>query len=83
MIKRPFTVIDGGPAPDTPKERRRKRIIADCPPELVRCPRCSGNEVEWKILGMFWSATKRPVGGQKQLVCSTCERNGQRTVIWF
>jgi len=78
-VKKPgptFTVIDGGPEPETPKTRRLARIKAATPAVLVRCPRCTSNMMMQVRLGMFWSNGK-PVGGNKQIICADCHGRGE------
>lgn len=78
-----FRVIDGTPAPATPKEtaraKRRKAVPSDLE-HVVRCPRCTGISFFPVKLGMTWRNGK-PVGGQQQLICETCHRRGERVVI--
>ena len=80
---RPFVVIDGTPAPATPKEtaraKRRKAVTSDLE-HVVRCQRCTGISFMVVRLGMTWRNGK-PVGGQKQLICETCHRAGERVVV--
>lgn len=80
---RPFVVIDGTPAPATPKERARATRRKSVPPDLehvLRCHRCTGISFLEVRLGMTWRNGK-PAGGQKQLICETCHRAGERVVI--
>ena len=79
-----FTVIDGTPAPDTPQERRRVRMVATVPPQLVRCPYCSSNATVQVRLGMGRTRKgAKPSGGQKQIWCASCLMAGRMTVIDF
>lgn len=80
--KVPFTVIDGTAPPDTPLERMRRRLRENKPADLVRCPRCSSNLMVQIKIGMFWS-NKRPVGGQKQLICAKCLGRDEYVVVHF
>lgn len=80
---RPFVVIDGTPAPDTPKERaraRRRKAVTSELDHVLRCHRCTGISFLEVRLGMTWRNGK-PVGGQRQLICETCHRAGERVVI--
>lgn len=81
MADHPFKVIDGTPAPDTPRERTLARMRKMPAPEhVVRCPRCTGIAVIEVKIGMTYRRG-RAVGGQKQLICETCLGNGERIVI--
>ncbi len=81
MTKRPFKVIDGTPAPDTPAERVQARMRKQPKPEhLIRCPRCTGIAVIETKIGMTYRAGK-PVGGAKQLICAICLRGGEHVVV--
>lgn len=74
-------LIHGTKSPDTPKERVRKRISSHRhPAHIARCHRCNGIELKEVRIGM----TKRNgklIGGTKQWICASCERNGERVVV--
>lgn len=76
-----FRLIHGTAAPDTPKERVRKRLRSGRRPEhIAKCHRCNGIELKEVRIGM----TKRNgklTGGTKQWICAACERNGERVVV--
>lgn len=50
------------------------------PEHVVRCPRCTGIGVIEVKVGMVYRRGK-PTGGQKQLICELCHRNGERVLI--
>lgn len=76
-----FHVIDGTPAPDTPKEKAMKRLRAmPRPPSMIRCHRCGGAEVIQTKIGMMYKDGKA-VGGTKQLLCALCFMLGERVVL--
>lgn len=76
-MKPTLTVIDGTPPPDTPQQRRLSRIRKATPEILVRCKRCEGNAMMTVTLGMTWSATGKPTGGTRQVVCAMCLSRGE------
>lgn len=79
---RKFVVIDGSPAPDTPKERVLKRLRSQAgPPNQVRCHRCTGLAFIEVRLGMTYRKDRKPSGGQRQYVCVTCLQGGEY-VVW-
>lgn len=81
VTDRPFRIIHGTPAPDTPRERTLSRMRKMPKPEhVLRCPRCTGISVIQVKLGMSYRNGK-PVGGQKQLICETCFLNGERVLV--
>lgn len=59
------------------------RVKASAPSILVRCPRCSSNAMMQIRLGMTWSRTNQPVGGQKQVICADCHSRGEYVVVSF
>jgi hypothetical protein len=76
-----FTVIQGTQAPDTPKERVRKRVRGLPKPALmVQCPRCSGREITVTLIGALTVAGKVK-GGTKQYLCTACLMKGERVVV--
>jgi len=76
-----FHVINGTPAPDTPRERAMKRARSmPRPAEMIRCHRCGGAEVFQTKIGMMYKDGKA-TGGTKQVLCALCFMNGQRVVI--
>ncbi len=78
----PFKVIDGTPAPDTPKEQRLKRMRASAAktPELIHCKRCTSIAVIEVKIGMRYKNGKA-IGGQKQTVCASCLARGEYVVL--
>lgn len=79
---RKFVVIDGTPAPDTPKEQVLERLRQmEGPPNQVRCHRCTGLAFIEVRLGMTYRKGRKPSGGQRQLVCVTCLQSGEY-VVW-
>lgn len=84
MAEHPFKVIQGTPAPDTPKERMRARVRANTPPELVRCPRCTSGALIQVRLGMHRTHKgAKPSGGAKQWVCALCLAQGEVITVDF
>ncbi len=76
-----FHVIDGTPAPDSPKERSRRRIRAmERPAEMVQCRRCGGREFIETTTGALMRRG-RVVGGTKALVCVACLAAGERITV--
>lgn len=80
MADHPFKVIDGTPAPDTPKQRRLDRIRKAKPPELIRCHRCQGNAMIQVKLGMVYVNGKAS-GGTKTTVCAMCLARGEYVCV--
>lgn len=80
MADRPFQVIEGTPAPDTPRERQRARLKLKAPSSIIRCHRCSSNAVIVVKLGMHFSNGK-PAGGQKSHICAQCFQQGEYVVV--
>ncbi|MBN7822176.1 hypothetical protein [Bowmanella yangjiangensis] len=75
-----FTVINGTPPPDTPKQRVLDRVKASRPADFVSCHRCGGMEVIETKTGVTIKAGKKS-GGTKQLLCASCFMRGERVVI--
>lgn len=76
-----FTVIDGGPPPDTPKQRALDRIKKmPMPAEMIQCKRCGCREVLELKTGMLMQDGK-PTGGTKAIVCAACFMKGERVVL--
>lgn len=79
--KRHLHVIQGTPAPDSPKERVRKRLRAmPRVPDVIQCHRCTGMEVIEARLGVMW-VNGRAKGGTKVLLCASCLLKGERVVL--
>lgn len=78
--KHPFTVIEGTPPPDTPKQRVLDRVKASRPADIVSCHRCGGMEVIETKTGVTIKAGKKS-GGTKQLLCASCFMRGERVVV--
>lgn len=82
VTKPPFRVIDGTPAPDTPRERQRARVRKTVvkTPFLIRCHRCTGNTmIEGKTA--LESMNGKPRGGQKALICAHCLSRGEFVIV--
>ena len=76
-----FHVIEGTPAPDTPKERAMKRMREmPRPAEMIRCHRCGGAEVIQTKIGMMYKDGKA-TGGTRQILCALCFMKGERVVL--
>jgi transcription elongation factor Elf1 len=75
-----FTVIDGTPPPDTPKERVRARLRKTAAPEIIQCHRCGGREVIETKTGVLLKDGKA-TGGTKALHCANCWMKGERVVL--
>lgn len=81
MTDRPFKVIDGTPAADTPKERLRQRLRKQPKPgHVIRCHRCTGIEFLETRIGVEYFNGK-PRGGQRVLICAICLMQGERVVV--
>ena len=80
-MKDKFHVIEGKKAPDTSKEKSRKRVRrAPKIQGMLQCHRCNGREVIETKIGVVIKDGK-PIGGTKQYLCVTCLLNGERVVI--
>lgn len=76
-----FTLIDGTPAPDTPREQMRKRVKSmPKPPDIIQCHRCGSREMIQTRINMVYKNHK-PTGGTKVLVCFNCATRGERVVV--
>jgi hypothetical protein len=76
-----FHVIEGSPAPDTPKERAMKRVREmPRPAEMICCHRCGGAEVIQTKIGMVHKNGKA-TGGTRQFLCALCFMRGERIVL--
>jgi hypothetical protein len=76
-----FTVIDGTPPPDTPKQRVTERIKKmPKPASMLQCRRCGGREVLELKSGVLYQ-DGRTKGGIKTIVCATCFMRGERMVL--
>jgi hypothetical protein len=76
-----FTVIDGTPPPDTPKQRVVDRIKKHPKPaSMLQCRRCGGREVLELKAGVLYQDGKTK-GGTKQIVCAHCFMKGERVVL--
>lgn len=81
-----FVVIDGTPAPETDKQKVRKRLrdsrAENGPYNQLSCHRCSGIAVIEIKLGMIVKRGQRPSGGTKQIICATCFKDGEMVTLW-
>ena len=76
-----FHVIDGTPAPDSPKVHSRSRIKAmGRPAEMIQCPRCGGREFVQTVTGALLR-NGRPTGGTKATICVLCLSKGERITV--
>ncbi|MBI5940146.1 MAG: hypothetical protein HY859_06945 [Caulobacterales bacterium] len=76
-----FVVIEGTPAPDTPKEQVLKRVRAmPKPPFMLQCHRCGGRELIETKLGVLRGNGKN-FKGTKALLCLSCLMGGERVVV--
>lgn len=76
-----LTVIHGTPAPDTPEDRRRRRVKAM--PRVqsqIMCHRCGGMEFIQTLSGPLLKDGK-VTGGIKILLCAACFMRGERVVV--
>jgi hypothetical protein len=81
--RHPFHVIDGTPAPDTAKERRRDRLKkALAPSDTLRCPRCTAHALLEIKLGSQIRRGGKPYGATKQLICVMCLKDGEYVVVY-
>lgn len=75
-------VITGTPAPDTPAERQRKRLVkAGTESGCLSCPRCGSLALTEVRTGMRPGSTGKPVGGTKQWICAMCQMKGEWVVV--
>lgn len=75
-----FTVIEGTPPPDTPKQRVVDRLKAIRQPDILECPRCAGREV-LELRSGVTHKQGRISGGIATVVCATCFLKGERVVL--
>lgn len=76
-----FTVISGTPAPDTPRERARKRVKAMPRTECqLMCQRCGAMEFIETLAGPI-VLNGNVQGGTKILLCAACFMRGERVVV--
>lgn len=74
-------IVHGTPAPDTPKERARKRVRdMDKPEYMLQCPRCGCREMMETVIG-GWIKNGKLSGGSRTILCVDCHRKGERTVV--
>jgi hypothetical protein len=78
---RRFTVIDGSPPPDEPKQRAADRVKKmPKPPQMIQCHRCGCREVLELKTGVLYQGGKTK-GGTKAIVCAACFMKGERVVL--
>jgi hypothetical protein len=76
-----FTVIDGTPPPDTPKQRATDRIKrTQKPASMIQCHRCGCREVLPLTTGALLRNGKVS-GGTTVHVCASCYMKGERVVL--
>lgn len=76
-----FTIIDGTPPPDTPKQRAADRIKKmPKPATMLQCNRCGCREVLELKTGVLYQDRKTK-GGSKAIVCAACFMKGERVVL--
>jgi hypothetical protein len=76
-----FTVINGSPPPDTPRQRVVDRLKkAPKPASMIQCHRCAGREVLELKTGVLYQGGKTK-GGTKAIVCAGCFMKGERVVL--
>lgn len=74
-------LINGTPAPDTPKEQAMKRVRSmPRPASMIQCHRCGGAEVIVTKVGMMYKDGKA-TGGTKQILCALCFMRGERVLL--
>lgn len=83
MSEKPtFHVIAGTPAPDTPDEQRRQRLVrSGVATGCLTCHRCGGMTITEVKTGMRIGKSGKPVGGTRQWICTLCHMKGQWVVV--
>jgi hypothetical protein len=78
---RPFAVIEGTPAPDSPAERSRAAARATNTPGILQCPRCGGRALIQVVLGVE-IVRGQPSGGTSGFICAVCLAGGEQVRVW-